>query len=278
MQAASGGVDVDFFNEHGYLRLDARELLPQLGLLRAELSELISLRAQGIGAAHTPGVDHGFDDGLLALARMDRSHAGAVFDAASRLLSLHQLSIHPWLIEISKRIMGTDFVQCALDKALRMDFPGEERYLFPLHQDYTYDPSSPNGLVYWIPLRDVDEQSGCISYAGETHKAGIRDVLVRHKDTSEVTGNRLFDLADVSDVDRATMPLAELHYGEVLVFSNLLIHASGANRSENVRWTVQVRHGDFRHPTAVSKGWPHGNFRGKWFYQTHPERVREPEN
>lgn len=266
-------IDVDFFNEHGFLRLDARPVLDRLDALRAEISELIALRAQQVGFEHKPGGGEGFDDGLVDLAHLDRGHAGAIFDAASRLLSLHQLSIAPWLIETSKTLMGTDFVQCALDKAIRMDFPGEEKYLFPLHQDYTYDPSSPNGLVYWVPLRDVREQTGCISYAGGSHKAGVRDVLVRHKDTSSVTGNRLFDLADVSDVRREAMDLAELNYGEVLVFSNLLIHASGANRSEKVRWTVQVRHGDFRHPNAVSKGWPHGNFRGKWFYQSHPEKI-----
>lgn len=268
-------IDTDFFREHGFLRLDGQPVRAQLDALRAEIGELVALRAREIGIAHTPGSNEGFDDGLMEMARLDRGHAGAVFDAASRLLSLHQLSIAPWLIETSKALMSTDFVQCALDKALRMDFPGEEKYLFPLHQDYTYDPSSPNGLVYWIPLRDVREQTGCISYTGGSHKAGVRDVLVRHKDTASVTGNQLFDLADVSDVRREEMDLAELDYGEILVFSNLLIHASGANRSEKVRWTVQVRHGDFRHPLAVSKGWPHGNFRGKWFYQTHPEKISD---
>ena len=268
--------DVVRFQSEGFLILDAPPLVPMLSKLRGEISKLIALRS-GLEIDTKGTRDECFDAGLLGLCRLDRNHGRAVFDAGSRLLTLHQLSIEPWLLAVARDLMGTDFPQVALDKAIRMDLPGEDRFLFPLHQDYTYDPSSPNGLVFWIPLRRVDAQSGALSIALGSHHQGVRRVRVLHDRTMRgpggITGNALYELSDIEDIERASMELAELDFGQVLVFSNLLVHASNANLSDDIRWTVQVRFGDFKSDLPVGKGWPHGNFRGHYFYETHPEFI-----
>jgi hypothetical protein len=63
--------------------------------------------------------------------------------------------------------------------------------------------------------------------------------------------------------------------GDVLAFSALLLHRSQMNSSDRVRWTVQIRHGNFEHPSSVEKHWPRGHYESHWFDETHPEHVAE---
>jgi hypothetical protein len=50
----------------------------------------------------------------------------------------------------------------------------------------------------------------------------------------------------------------EAEPGDVVVFSQLLIHASLPNRGDAVRWTVQVRHADLAEPGFIAAGYPMG--------------------
>ena len=78
---------------------------------------------------------------------------------------------------------------------------------------------------------------------------------------------------DIKDLKKYKEIDIEVSKGEVLVFSNLLLHKSNSNNSNKVRVTVQSRLGSFLNKKSIKKGWPHGNFRTRWFYDTHPEKI-----
>ncbi len=213
---------------------------------------------------------------ISELAKRDRSLVGTLYDAAGRLTSLHQLGVDDVLINLSKALLPTTCVQSALDKAIRIDLPAEDAYLFPWHQDYTYDPSSPGGLVYWIPLNDLKNPVALELSLG-SHRRGIRRIRVPVAPRSKVSGAKMYEVSDADDLLPQTSIVVKLSLGQVLIFDNLLMHRSLVNRSGFARLTIQVRHGDFNNRFAIEKGWPHGSFRGIWFSETHPEFIDDEE-
>ena len=252
----------------GYAKFHEADISKQISAVKSELKKIIAALCNS-SKVEFDEVDS-INQSLLNLAAKDRKLVGHIFDATSRLLSMHKLSLNPFAIEIAKSFMGTELVQIALDKAIRIDMPRENQYLFPLHQDYTYDPSSKDGLVFWMPLQKTNIENGGLTVYEKSHQGGIRKIKVVASDNSSVNGSKMFKMEDVNLAEYKKVDV-EVNEGEVLVFSNLLLHHSNENLSSKVRLTIQNRFGNFLHPETVSKGWPHGNFRHKWFYESHPE-------
>ena len=133
--------------------------------------------------------------------------------------------------------------------------PRENQYLFPLHQDYTYDPSSKDGLVFWMPLQKTNIENGGLTVYEKSHQGGIRKIKVMASDNSSVNGSKMFKMENV-DLAAYKKVNIEVNEGEILVFSNLLLHHSNENLSSKVRLTIQNRFGNFLHPDTILKGWP----------------------
>lgn len=250
----------------------ARRFFPrdELAPIRREIQKLIDL-AQGRTAPRSPA--DRFDDGYAALHESDPQAADAIFGALRRLTSVHQLSVAPRLLQLSQALMATELVMSSPYKPTRIDFQGRQGNLLPWHQDYPYAQDSPDGIVYWIPLQDVDSRNGCLVAAPGSHKLGIVPVAMIPPPQNAAGGIKGLRVADPSVVDAFPHVALPMQEGDALIFSNLLFHRSQINHTATLRWTVQIRHGNFAHPMSVGKGWPRGHYERHWFDETHPEYV-----
>jgi ectoine hydroxylase-related dioxygenase (phytanoyl-CoA dioxygenase family) len=216
----------------------------------------------------------GFDSGMMELAKIDRGYVGRVFDAGRRLLPVHEMSVDSRLITIAKTLMGAEVVSASDIKAVRVDLPNEDKYLFDWHQDYPYVMDSFDAVVFWIPLQDVDETNGCLSVLPGSHSQGLRKLTLVDPDNKNNNKQKMMKIAGVQDIVAASEKVkVPVKLGDVLVFSTLLLHASGPNVSDRARFTLQVRFGNFLHPVAVKKGWPGSMRDGSVFHEKHPEYV-----
>ena len=246
----------------------------ELALIRREAGRLIELATKQASCSERPTAPHRFEDGFAALEKQNPAAAAAVFGAARRLTSVHQLSVHPRLLALSQHLMKTDMVMSSPYKPVRIDYQGRQESLLPWHQDYPYAQDSMDAVVYWIPLQDVDNHNGCVVVAPGSHRSGIYPVTVL-KPAEGMPGPRQLRLADAQAADPFPQVAVSMAEGDVLVFSALLLHRSQTNSSDRVRWTVQIRHGNFEHPSSVEKHWPRGHYESHWFDETHPEHVAE---
>jgi phytanoyl-CoA hydroxylase len=247
----------------------ARGLLPGsvLDAVRREIRGLITLALGRIGRTAS---DNEFDADFRNLCAVDAEAQNAIFGAARRLLSVHELSVHSRLVALSRHLMKTDMVMVPPYKPVRIDWQSRAGALLPWHQDYPYAQDSPDGVVYWIPLMDVDDHNGCLRVIPGSHAGGVRPVRMVVSETSDLRGLELAD--PVHDEDRSlSLPMKA---GEVLVLSALLVHRSQPNFTDRARFTVQVRHGNFADAVAVEKRWPRGHFERHWFDESHAEYVR----
>ena len=268
------------FEEHGCFVALGMFAKLDLEPVRREIQRLIQLRRDQFCMPTEPETDAitRFDDGFLQMNRLDRTHGGVLYNACRRLVPVQALTVHPRLLELSRELMKTRTLMESGATTVRIDHAREDTYLFPWHQDYPYIQDSLDGVVYWIPLQEVDESNGWLKCAVGSHKDGV--VPVRVVDPKDEARNkaRNIEISDLKAPDRYSQVSVPLKEGDALVFSTLLLHCSQPNRSTRARWTVQIRHGNFEHSHAVSKGWPGTMHQGYNFDQTHPEFVSNLED
>jgi ectoine hydroxylase-related dioxygenase (phytanoyl-CoA dioxygenase family) len=112
---------------------------------------------------------------------------------------------------------------CYLSKS-----PGQKGEM-PLHQDWTVvDESKYESITIWIPLQDVNEKNGALKVIPGSHRF------------SNAIRSPFFDnpLAGIEDELKKDLQLINLKAGEAIIFSQALIHASPANKSEETRLAV----------------------------------------
>jgi hypothetical protein len=116
----------------------------------------------------------------------------------------------------------------------RTDFPNDSKYMQSWHQDWPYTQSSLNSLTIWTPLHDVDVIDGALNLIPGSHKWGVAPVQVE-------LNPRKFTIDNVPLEQKINVPVA---YGESLIFSQLLYHCSGENKSADARLSFQLRYAD----------------------------------
>ena len=265
-----------FIDENGFFI--AKNILDKdiLTSIRKYVSNFIfHLRKKNGMSISTIKEDENFDEGFKELCNKDRKFGGIIYRACRRITPLHQLSCNEKLLKLSSHIIASSYLISSNLKAIRIDHPNENTYLFDLHQDYPYIQDSFNALVYWIPLKTVSLKEGALKIYCGSHKGGLKKVKVRDADNINQNGAHTIELANKYVNEGYEALLIPMEFGNCLVFSTLLLHESTKNVSENCRWTLQVRHGDFNHPEAIARNWPGGMIEGDSFEKYHPEYVTE---
>ena len=189
---------------------------------------------------------------LHAEGAIESMHADASFerrlallyrDSESRMRSWNTFLFSPELYGLVRNRAILDALQPLLgeeisfngDYHLRPKLPGSTNTAFPMHQDSQYyGPETGHILVIsvWIPLVDVDERNGCLWLIPGSHKWGL------------LPGARRADhnMVSFEDVEqRGTAVPEPMRCGDFLAFHNLTFHGSKVNRSDGVRWSVDVR-------------------------------------
>ena len=108
---------------------------------------------------------------------------------------------------------------------LRGDMPYDDQWRRETHQDSAYFQGSMNSLIVWIPFQDIDSKIGPLDIVKGSHKNGSINDQGKSINDSEFTS--------------ITMKL-----GEALVFSQFMVHRSGENRSDDIRFSLQLRIND----------------------------------
>ena len=146
---------------------------------------------------------------------------------------LYRLALSDKLLQLC-RGLG---IQCPSfrNTSIRVDIPGENQFLQPLHQDVREMPSE-NCLNFWIPLQDVSPDTGTLRVYARSHSLGplIAGGLTEHG-YQRIADSRL------KGFDRIECTLS---IGDVLVFHPYLVHGSLPGSAQHIRWTAITRFDD----------------------------------
>ena len=231
--------------QDGCLRVEAVFTEAEIDSLRGLIYRLYcrfepeDLSLDGIEA---PWNDTAFDRAMIALRKRDPKIFGALYDCAQSAVDLLRLVSDPRLVEIAADCL--DDTPDALSYSgitLRMDPPRDTRNSIDWHQDRSYYPQNwdgNNGLVATIAMQDIAAESGAIVMCPGSQREGLVSPLIGEKSDYETTEQRRVpdDL-----IARYRQCSAEARRGDVLLMNLNLVHRSGYNEQEHIRYTALCR-------------------------------------
>ncbi|MEM7030739.1 MAG: phytanoyl-CoA dioxygenase family protein [Chloroflexota bacterium] len=154
---------------------------------------------------------------------------------------------HAPLLSCIESLIGPDIVGSSVYR-IRPKLPGWDRGEVPWHQDsgYTLAHCDKHLVVTcWVPLVDATIENGCLHVIPQTHKDGI----LKH-----YTGGHASFLEVPQEELPAIKPIAvPMEAGDVLLLTNLTPHASFANTTNEVRWSIDLRYQGKDVPTNVDE-------------------------
>tara|TARA_B100001173_G_scaffold297666_1_gene294468 strand:- start:84 stop:803 length:720 start_codon:yes stop_codon:yes gene_type:complete len=212
-------------------------------------NHLINLRKKWIKmfnniSSEMYGINIKNDNDLL---KLEKSKYRKVFVAVFDLIHLDP---EVFLISSVKKIfnyakqLGVRFPHHGTRPLTRVDFPKDKKYsYFDCHQDFPYNKHSLNSVVIWIPLQDTGVKEGCLEVSPRTHQ---KKKIFKMKKNSML----------IKDSSSFKFIKTKVKTGEALIFSEFLVHRSGKNISEKIRFSIQLRLTDLLSKEYMKKNYP----------------------
>jgi ectoine hydroxylase-related dioxygenase (phytanoyl-CoA dioxygenase family) len=244
-------LQADRYKDQGYVLakgfFDPREVQA----IRAEAKQIFTaqmLRLRLI--AHTDPSEVEFEQGMFKLFEADLTTFSNCGKHAQHLISLHQLSLDRRILA-ALRDLGLGFATISTRPLLyfnsRRLAKKEVYWRLALHQDWRSMQGSLDAVVVWIPLVAINRALGALEVVPGSHKWGLLESKM------EDGYGRVID-----DASPSVAPVAvEVDPGDALFFSALLLHRSGTNETESIRWSCHFRYNNIEDPTFVARGFPH---------------------
>lgn len=245
------------FEDEGYVVKAGVYTAEDLEPIRRAIAEMIDVAARvlhGEGRLSDPCAGEGFERRLAAVREIDEEAAREIY---GRILGkggggfsgpeMLDLLRHPGLLSCVESLVGPDIVGSSVYR-IRPKVPGWAHGEVPWHQDSGYFAAHCDRFLIvtcWIPLVDATQENGCLYVLPRRHREGVlRHYTGGHGNFLEIPVNELHP--------EGAVPL-EMHAGDVLLMTNLTPHASFANRTDRVRWSVDLRYQSAEAPNNLDE-------------------------
>jgi phytanoyl-CoA hydroxylase len=180
----------------------------------------------------------------------NRKYWTGVYDIIKLDPLLYKLASSNELLTTAKKLSLKD-PSFGTRPQVRVDMPNDEKFSFKSHQDYPFNLGSKNSIVAWIPLQTVTKENGAIQIARSSHK-NFKTYLYgkNNKFNIDIGKNVKKKIIDKNhyklslDDKKFNFESIKLKFGQVLIFSQFLVHKSGENTSNRIRFSVQLRYTD----------------------------------
>jgi len=167
------------------------------------------------------------------------------------LASLHRLGTEPKILEYLQKL-GMTFPNICTRPVLffnQKKLATEDVYhTVPPHQDWSSMQGSTDSVVVWVPLTDINRDLGALKVVPGSHKNGLQAIAV-YESFGIVDSQNSQKEYNFIDVGAET--------GDALFFSSFLIHQSGLNTTDKIRWSCHFRYNNMDEPSFVERGYPH---------------------
>jgi sporadic carbohydrate cluster 2OG-Fe(II) oxygenase len=125
---------------------------------------------------------------------------------------------------------------------LSVQMPFDDSSLLPVHAD-VWDGDSPFEVVLWVPLVDCFDTKAMYLLAPEKNRTIQRD-LAKFSDGSA---------EDIFEAIADDVEFIKIAYGEVMLFSQTLMHGNRVNVEPETRWSMNCRFKSVMSPYADKK-------------------------
>ena len=256
------------YDELGYVLLkglfDPGELQPLIDELDTEIDR-IARAYHGDGLTESVYADEGFETRFMRIVEEAEQAYREMVDSKFLGPEVFNLLSHPAFLDIVEGIVGPE-VHCQGRHRLRPKLPNFGVADFRWHEDTEYatqritylqqqygldrTASKTGGKFmsrivaapkmpepnFWVPLVPVDERNGCLHVLPGGHL---------HTPPYEEQWEPNTYVAELNDLEPLVVPM---EVGDALLMHQHVPHVSPPNRTESIRWSIDIRYQDGRRP------------------------------
>ena len=230
------GLQIATLEDEGYLIIDNLFSADDLWPVKEEFNLLVEYQAQALyqaGRLSDLYQDLPFERRLAEIAAQVPEVVSALFSEGRfhKGESLFQFMKHPKILDRVEPLVGSEIL-CHPSYNIHPRLPGG--YTSP-HQDAGYYlPDGDQTLIVagLIPLVDTTVDNGCLWVAPGRHREGV----FRHV-WAEDGLNLLVE--DIPMSERIPVPTPA---GSLVMFGSMLPHGSLVNKTETIRWSMDLRY------------------------------------
>jgi ectoine hydroxylase-related dioxygenase (phytanoyl-CoA dioxygenase family) len=234
------------FADEGYLVVEKlftdADLQPVIDEISADLDHRCR-EAVDSGQLSRTYEEYDFEHRLTLVDAENKTISKSMWDMKLVLPSFFGLMTNPRLLDVAEQICGPELIASSVYR-LRPKVPSHAWSPVPWHQDSGYfEAYCDLGLILtvWLPLVDATEDRGCLWVMPRAHKGG----LFFHAPDS--MGHYLA-IPDEEFGGRKPV-CAPVPKGGVLLLTNRTPHASFENKTDVVRWSMDLRYQSAALPT-----------------------------
>ena len=242
-------INASEYREKGYLLL--KQCFPKEGVerVRQDAKQVFLTQMVRHGLVPSSNVpERTFEDRLYEYFKQHLEEYTNCAKQTQHLLSLHRMSLDPRLEHVLMQL-GLPVPNIGQRPVLFFNSihlaKRESYWRTPPHQDWRSMQGSLDAVVAWIPLVDVDISLGALQVVPGSHKLGL------------LAGDYIDDFGIVEQFGDEDFISVEMEQGDALFFSAFLVHRSGTNSTESIRWSAQFRYNNLDEPTFIQRGYPH---------------------
>jgi hypothetical protein len=248
---------VDQYFEDGFVIVEDLFTPAELQPVMEEIEGIVDDLAERLYAAGKITDKHADLDFFHRLTALEAEHKGsAVLIHINGWLGprLARLWSSPRLLDIVEQFIGPDIAGHPVWN-IRSKTPDTRLMTVPWHQDTAYlDAGSEKTLqpTAWIPFLDANAINGGLQVLRGGHRPGA---VAPHRLENTVGDSKSWYLY----IDEANLPpgeivTCEMKLGSVLFLNQLIPHRSLENRSDKIRWSVDLRYQDPKQPSGDDSG------------------------
>lgn len=221
-----------------------------------------------------------FDAGFMEMIAIDRKLGGEVYDAIKQIPAFIRMVVDRRHDALFRQLRENSLPGVAGGGfGIRIDVPFEDRFRANWHQEYPAQLRSMDGLVFWSPLVAVTELLGPVEFCLGSHRDGPRPVHTSDpRNPSRQGAYSLVLQEEDALLARYEHAAPASNPGDLVIIDFLLLHASGHNRGDRPRWTMQFRYFNFNDPAGLQHGWQGSFAAGIDFRSVHPELCADNES
>lgn len=239
---------IKHFEDEGYLVLENIFTDAELQVVIDAISKNLDEKAKAAaakGELTRDYVEEDFEHRLSKINEENKKIANSMWDQQVILPEFFDLIANKKVVDIAEQLCGSDELIASSVYRLRPKVPNHPFSAVPWHQDSGYfEPRCDNDLILtvWIPLVDATEENGCMWAIPALHKGAV----LPHEPDSQA---HYIQILDQYVNDKSKWVCCPVKKGGAFFVTNRTPHASFENKTDKVRWSMDLRYQAASTPT-----------------------------
>jgi len=236
------------FEEEGYLVLQDIFTDAELQVVIDAITKDLDTKAKAAvaeGKLSRDYAEYDFEHRLAKVNEEDKKIASSMWDQQVVLPEFFHLISNTKVVDIAQQLCKSDELIASSVYRLRPKVPNHPFSAVPWHQDSGYfEPHCDNDLILtvWIPLVDATEENGCMWVIPKLHKGAVLPHAPDHI-------AHYIEILDEYTNDKSKWVCCPVKKGGAFIVTNRSPHASFENKTDIVRWSMDLRYQSASLPT-----------------------------